>query len=59
MAAVDYPQMLAMVASGTLHPELLVGRTIGLKDGITALRNVGEPEGSSMGGITIIDPAIK
>ena len=59
MAAVDYPPMLALVAAGTLHPELLVGRTIGLTDGITALRNVGEPEGSSMGGITIIDPSVE
>ncbi len=57
MAATDYPQMLAMVASGDLRPDLLVERTVGLADGIGALRAMGEPSGSTVGGITIIDPS--
>ena len=57
MAAADYPQMLAMVASGALRPELLVERTVDLADGISALKAMGEPAGATVGGITIIDPA--
>ena len=58
MAAVDYPQMLAMVESGILRPDLLVERTVGLAEGIIALQAMGEPSGSTVGGITIIDPAL-
>ena len=58
MAAADYPQMLAMVASGALRPDLLVERTVGLADGISALKAMAEPAGATVGGITIIDPAI-
>ena len=58
MAAANYPQMLAMVESGILRPDLLVERTVGLEDGITALRAMGEPGGASIGGLTIIDPAL-
>ena len=57
MAAFDYPQMLSMVASGALRPDLLVERTVGLTGGISALKILGEPAGASVGGITIIDPA--
>ena len=57
MAAADYPQMLAMVASGALRPDLLVERTVGLAEGISALKAMGEPAGVTVGGITIIDPA--
>ena len=57
MAAVDYPEMLALVESGILRPDLLVERTVGLADGIMALKAMGEPSGSTVGGITIIDPA--
>jgi alcohol dehydrogenase len=56
MAAVDYPQMLAMVESGILRPDLLVERTVGLEDGITALKAMGEGAGATVGGITIINP---
>ena len=56
MAAADYPQMLAMVASGALRPELLVERTVDLADGISALKAMGEPAGATFGRITIIDP---
>ena len=58
MAAVDYPQMLAMVTSGALRPDLLIERTVGLDDGIMALRAMSEPAGATVGGITIIDPAL-
>ena len=57
MAVVDYPQMLAMVKSGILRPDLLVERTVDFTDAITALRAMGEPSGATVSGITIIDPA--
>ena len=56
MAAADYPQMLAMVASGALRPDLLVERTIDLNKAITALQAMSDPAGSTVGGITIINP---
>ena len=56
MAAVDYPQMLAMVASGALRPELLVERTVDLNEAITALQAMSDPAGATVGGITIINP---
>ena len=57
MAAADYPQMLAMVASGALRPDLLVERTVDLNEAITALQAMSDPSGATVGGITIIDPA--
>ena len=57
MAAADYPQMLAMVASGALRPDLLVERTVDLNEAITALQAMRDPAGATVGGITIIDPA--
>ena len=57
MAARDYPKMLEMVASGILRPDLLVERTVGLADGIIALRAMGEPAGAMVGGITVIEPS--
>ena len=57
MAATDYPKMLHMVESGILRPDLLVERTLGLTDGIAALRAMGEPTAAPTGGITIIDPS--
>ncbi len=58
MASVDYPQMLAMVESGVLRPDLLVERSVGLADGIAALRAMGGAQGAKVGGITIIDPKV-
>ena len=52
MAARDYPPMLALVADGTLHPELLIGAVIGLEDAGTALAAMERP--SSTGGMTVI-----
>ena len=57
MAARDYPQMFEMVTSGILRPDLLVERTVGLTDGIAALRAMGDPKAAITSGITIIDPA--
>ena len=57
MAAADYPQMLAMVASGVLHPDLLVERTVGFADGIRAIKEMGDLAGATVGGVTIIDPS--
>lgn len=51
MAARDYPEMLALVASGALNPSLLVKREVGLEDGAIALA---ELDNQAMGGITII-----
>lgn len=45
MAAASYPEMLAMVASGQLRPDLLVTREIGLDDAADALRDVGRVPG--------------
>ena len=53
MAAADYPGMLALVASGALHPELLVGRTVGLAE---AARLLPLAESAPSTGITVLDP---
>jgi alcohol dehydrogenase len=53
MAAKDYPEMLALVASGALNPSILVKREISLEEGATALA---ELDNQAAGGITIINP---
>ncbi len=53
MAAVDYPKMLAMIADGSLKPDLLVERTIGLDAGRDALESLAQ---SQSAGVTIIKP---
>jgi D-arabinose 1-dehydrogenase-like Zn-dependent alcohol dehydrogenase len=50
MAARDYPPMLAMVAAGTLRPDLLVGKVIGLDDAPAALASMLGP------GIIVVVP---
>ena len=55
MAAKDYPEMLALVASGALNPALLVKREINLEDGAKALADLNN---QSSGGITIINPTL-
>jgi alcohol dehydrogenase len=54
MAAHAYPPMLAQVAAGTLRPDLLVTRTIGLAEAADALPALGRP--GAPAGITVIDP---
>ena len=57
MVASDYPHMLEMTESGTLHPNLLVERTVGLADGIAALHSLGDSHSAPFSGVTIIDPS--
>jgi alcohol dehydrogenase len=54
MAAVDYPDMLALVEQGLLRPDQLVQRTIGLEEAATLLPSF---DRSTAAGITLIDPA--
>jgi len=54
MAAVDYPELLALVERGVLQPERLVARTIGLDEAATLLPRF---DRASLAGITIVDPA--
>ena len=51
MAARDYPEMLALVASRALDPSLLVKREVGIEDGAFALADL---DNQATGGITII-----
>jgi alcohol dehydrogenase len=54
MAAHDYPEMLALVASGRLRPDLLVTRRIGLDESGAALAAMGEP--GYPAGVTVVVP---
>ena len=53
MAAHEYPAMLALVADGTLRPDRLIGRVIGLADAGKALVTLAESALSP--GITVIE----
>ena len=53
MAAVDYPEMLQMIAEKKLNPVLFIKRTITLEDAPNALRTMNE---TVQDGITIIKP---
>lgn len=53
MAAVDYPGMLALIASGTLRPESLIERVVGLSEAATLLPAL---ERATPAGMTMIDP---
>jgi alcohol dehydrogenase len=55
MAACDYPEMLALVASGVLDPSLLVKREVGIEEGAIALADL---DSQGAGGITIIKPSL-
>lgn len=55
LAAHDYPELLDLVASGRLRPELLVSRTIALDAVPDAFALIGTPEQPA--GITLIHPA--
>jgi alcohol dehydrogenase len=55
MAAKDYPEMLELVASGALAPDLLVKREISLEEGALALADLAN---QAAGGITIINPGM-
>jgi threonine dehydrogenase-like Zn-dependent dehydrogenase len=45
MAAHTYPELLELVSSGQLRPDLLIGREISLDDAAQALRTVGTTPG--------------
>ena len=47
-----YAELLAMIRSGSLKPELLVGKTISLDDSLAALPRMNEFTGT---GVTVID----
>jgi alcohol dehydrogenase len=53
MAAADYPGMLALVASGTLRPESLIERVVGLSEGAARLPVL---DRATPAGMTMIDP---
>ncbi|OYO18634.1 alcohol dehydrogenase [Enemella dayhoffiae] len=53
MAAVDYPPMLELIAAGSLRPQDLVRRTVGLSAAATLLPSLGD---RGAAGITVIDP---
>ena len=56
MSATDYPAMLAMVASGALQPQRLVGRVIGLDQAGTAVAAMSAaPAGA---GMTVVRPGV-
>lgn len=52
MAARDYPQMLELVASGRVRPDLLVGAVIGLAEAPAALMAMSSPP--AVAGVTVI-----
>ena len=53
MAAADYPALLAMVEAGTLQPQRLVERTIGLEEAADLLPGF---DRATVAGMTIVDP---
>jgi D-arabinose 1-dehydrogenase-like Zn-dependent alcohol dehydrogenase len=53
MAAHEYPRMLSMVADGTLRPDRLVGRVIGLAEAGAALAEMGRAASST--GMTVVE----
>lgn len=55
MASVDYPDMLALVEAGTLRPQALVERVVGLAEGARLLPSV---DTASPVGVTLIDPRL-
>jgi alcohol dehydrogenase len=53
MAAADYPEMLALIEQGTLRPDRLVERTIGLEE---AARLLPVFDQATLAGITVVAP---
>jgi alcohol dehydrogenase len=54
MAAHRYPEMLGLVASGRLRPDLLVSRTIGLDEAGPALMTM--DQAGPVAGMTVVEP---
>jgi alcohol dehydrogenase len=55
MASVDYPDMLALVEAGTLRPQDLVERVVGLTEGAQLLPAL---DTAAPVGVTLIDPRV-
>jgi alcohol dehydrogenase len=55
MASVDYPAMLGLVAAGTLRPQALVERVVGLAEGARLLPSL---DTAAPVGVTLIDPRL-
>lgn len=53
MAAADYPGMLALIESGTLEPQKLIERVIGLEEAAGMLPRL---DTANVAGMTMIDP---
>jgi alcohol dehydrogenase len=53
MAAADYPEMLALIDNGTLRPQDLIERVVGIEDATALLPMVDQ---ASPAGMTMIDP---
>lgn len=53
MASVDYPDMLGLVETGTLRPQDLVDRVVGLAEGARLLPSL---DSAAPVGVTLIDP---
>jgi D-arabinose 1-dehydrogenase-like Zn-dependent alcohol dehydrogenase len=54
MAAADYPGMMALIEQGSLQPQRLIERTIGLDEAAALLPTF---DRATVAGITVIDPA--
>ncbi|MFP5345664.1 MAG: alcohol dehydrogenase catalytic domain-containing protein [Actinomycetes bacterium] len=54
MAAADYPAMMALIEQGSLQPQRLVERTIGLADAAAMLPGF---DRAKLAGMTMVDPA--
>ncbi|MGY1743044.1 MULTISPECIES: zinc-binding dehydrogenase [unclassified Blastococcus] len=54
MAASDYPEMMRLVEDGSLQPQRLVGRTVGLEEAAARLPHLDRPAGA---GVTLVDPS--
>lgn len=53
MAAVDYPGMMALIEQGSLQPQRLIERTIGLDEAAAILPGF---DRATVAGITVVDP---
>ena len=54
MAAVDYPRMIALIEQGSLQPQRLIDRTVGLDEAAAMLPGFDQ---ATVAGITVVDPA--
>jgi alcohol dehydrogenase len=53
MAASDYPGMLTLIGAGSLQPQRLIERTIGLEEAADLLPRFDQ---ATVAGMTMIDP---